>query len=166
MELPPIGFVFLNHIDIQITSHYTSVCEFERRETLKTVNSILILVISILLISGCDAGFIVGDNVVGVRSGKFIYTDGILTTDYPFPFDKVWEACEKTIADMKAYDIEKDKKIATGTINATLSDEKIHISVKYAAKNLTTVAVRVGLAGNNLAAQLIHEKIKNDLLKR
>ncbi|MDO9527650.1 MAG: DUF3568 family protein [Syntrophales bacterium] len=133
---------------------------------MKTVNSILILVISILLISGCDAGFIVGDNVVGVRSGKFIYTDGILTTDYPFPFDKVWEACEKTIADMKAYDIEKDKKIATGTINATLSDEKIHISVKYAAKNLTTVAVRVGLAGNNLAAQLIHEKIKNDLLKR
>ncbi len=133
---------------------------------MKTANSILILVISILLISGCDAGFIVGDNVVGVQSGKLIYTDGILTTDYPFSFDKVWAACEKTIADIKAYDIEKDKKIATGTINATSSDEKINISVKYAAKNLTTVAVRVGLAGNNFAAQLIHEKIKNYLLKR
>lgn len=133
---------------------------------MKTVNSILILVISILLISGCDAGFIVGDKVVGVQSGKLIYTDGILTTDYPFSFDNVWKACEKTIADMKAYDIERDKTIAMGTINATLSDEKVHISVKYSAKNLTTVAVRVGLAGNNLAAQLIHEKIKNNLLKR
>jgi len=133
---------------------------------LKTVNSILILVISILLISGCDTGFIVGDKVVSVRSGKLIYTDGILTTDYPFPFDKVWEACEKTVVDMKTYDTEKDKKIATGTIDTNLSDEKIHISVKYAAKNLTTVAVRVGLAGNNLAAQLIHEKIKNNLLKK
>ncbi|TSA53510.1 MAG: DUF3568 family protein [Planctomycetaceae bacterium] len=133
---------------------------------MKTVNSILILVISILLISGCDTGFIVGDKVVSVRSGKLIYTDGILTTDYPFPFDKVWEACEKTVVDMKTYDTEKDKKIATGTIDTNLSDEKIHISVKYAAKNLTTVAVRVGLAGNNLAAQLIHEKIKNNLLKK
>jgi len=123
-------------------------------------------VISILLISGCDTGFIVGDKVVSVRSGKLIYTDGILTTDYPFPFDKVWEACEKTVVDMKTYDTEKDKKIATGTIDTNLSDEKIHISVKYAAKNLTTVAVRVGLAGNNLAAQLIHEKIKNNLLKK
>lgn len=122
--------------------------------------------ISILLISGCDTGFIVGDKVVSVRSGKLIYTDGILTTDYPFPFDKVWEACEKTVVDMKTYDTEKDKKIATGTIDTNLSDEKIHISVKYAAKNLTTVAVRVGLAGNNLAAQLIHEKIKNNLLKK
>ena len=120
----------------------------------------------VFLISGCDAAFVMGDKVVGISSGKFIYTDGILTTNYFYPFDEVWEACEKTVANVKASDIEKNRGIATGTIDAIVSDEKIHISVKYASKNLTTVAVRVGLAGNNLASQLINEKIKNNLSKR
>ncbi len=140
--------------------------KIERRGTLKKVNLILILVIGAFLISGCNAAFVMGNKVVGVSSGKFIYTDGILTTDYPSPFDKVWKACEKTIADMRTTDIEKDKKIATGTIDAVASDEKIHMSVKYATKNLTTVAIRVGLAGNNLASQLIHEKIKKNLSEK
>lgn len=133
---------------------------------MKRVNLILILVIGVFLISGCDAAFIMGDKVVGVRSGKFIYTDGFLTTDYHSSFDKAWKACEKTVADMKASNIEKNKKIATGTIDAILSDEKIHISVKYAEKNVTTVAVRVGMAGNNFASQLIQEKIKKNISKR
>ena len=120
----------------------------------------------VFLISGCDAAFVMGDKVVGISSGKFIYTDGILTTNYFYPFDEVWEACEKTVANVKASDIEKNRGIATGTIDAIVSDEKIHISVKYASKNLTTVAVRIGLAGNNLASQLINEKIKNNLSKR
>jgi len=132
----------------------------------KRINLILILVVGVFLLSGCDAAFVMGDKVVGVSSGKFIYTDGILTTDYPSSFDTVWKACEKAIADMKTSDVVKDKKIATGMIDAVASDEKIHISVKYAAKNLTTVAIRVGLAGNNLASQLIHEKIKKNLFKR
>lgn len=118
----------------------------------------------LFLIYGC--AIVVGDKVVGVSSGKFIYTDGILTTVYSAPFDKIWKACEKTVADMMASDIEKDKKIATGTIDAVVSGDKIHISAKYVSKDSTTVSVRVGLAGNNLASQLIHEKIKNNLLKK
>jgi hypothetical protein len=112
--------------------------------------------------AGCYMG--VGERVVGFESGQFFYSDGILKTDYKASFDKVWAACEKTVSEMKGTGIEKKKKIGTGTIDAVIGDEKVRISVEYVSKNITFAGVRVGMAGNNLASQLIQEKIKSNLL--
>ena len=102
---------------------------------------------------------------MGVSSGNFIFTDGYLTANYNFPLHKVWKACEKTMVDMKATGVEKQMKISLGTITAVVQDEKIQINVEYASQELTSVSIRVGMAGNNLASQLIHEKIAANLLK-
>ena len=88
-----------------------------------------------------------------------------MKTDYYSSFDKVWAACEKTIADMKGTDVEPYKEIGLGTISAFVDDEKVQINVNYKAKNVTTVAVRVGLIGNKTASQLIHDKIGDFVAK-
>jgi hypothetical protein len=122
-------------------------------------------IICMLLIFGCDAALVRGGRVIGVHSGHFINTDGYLRMNYQFPLDTVWAACQKAVVDMKGARTDRDKKIASGTITAIIQDEKVTIVTEYVSKDMTTVSVLVGLAGNNIASQLIHEKIGMNLLQ-
>ena len=61
-------------------------------------------------------------------------------------------------------DIIEDKKISKGTLTGMTYDEETRITVEYQEKNITQVAVRVGVSGSAFASQIIHEKIKNILL--
>jgi hypothetical protein len=121
------------------------------------------LIPALLLIAGCDTSLTVGAKTIGIRSGEFIYTDGYLRATYIFPFDKVWPACEKTLTGMKATDVERIRKIAQGTFTAMIQDEKVRISVDYVEKEITAVSIMVGTSGNNLASQLIHDRLVNAL---
>ena len=121
------------------------------------------LIPALLLIAGCDTALTVGAKTIGIRSGEFIYTDGYLRATYTFPFDKVWPACEKTLAGMKATDVERIRKIAQGTFTAMIHDEKVRISVDYVEKEITAVSIMVGTSGNNLASQLIHDRLATTL---
>ncbi|HNQ66035.1 MAG TPA: DUF3568 family protein, partial [Smithella sp.] len=80
-------------------------------------------------------------------------------------FDQVWKACEKTIAGMHGIDVAPEKEIARGTIQTIINDEKVKFDIAYKAKNLTTVAIRVGVIGNKLSSQLIHDRIADNLVK-
>ena len=124
---------------------------------------LMLLVPALLLITACDTALTVGTKTIGIRSGEFIYTDGYLRATYIFPFEKVWAACEKTVTDLKAVDVERVKKIATGNLTAMIQDDKVRISVEYVEKGMTAVSIMVGPSGNNLAAQLIHDRIANVL---
>ncbi|MEI8173756.1 MAG: DUF3568 family protein, partial [Deltaproteobacteria bacterium] len=79
--------------------------------------------------------------------------------------DKVWKACEKTMTDVKASGLDKKMKISTGAMTAVVHDEKVQINIEYVSQEKTMVAIRIGMAGNNMASQLIHEKIAGNLLK-
>ena len=131
----------------------------------KQTFGILLAVIGAFLISGC-AAVLVGGAAVGAGSGTYLYINGEMKTDYYSSFDAVWSACEKTVADMRGLDVERDKMLAKGTIDAVINDEKVHISVTYKAKDVTTVSVRIGLFGNKLSSQLIHDKILDNLAKK
>lgn len=126
---------------------------------------ILSLYLSIIVaaLTGCVA--VVGDQVIGYESGKFVYHNGSLIANYASPMENVWEACKEALSEIKADHIASDRKIGEGTWDAVVSDEKIRIVVEYIAKNETKVSVRAGTAGNNLASQLIHDKIKANLMK-
>jgi hypothetical protein len=123
------------------------------------------LVSALLAMTACDTALTVGSKTVGIRSGEFIYTDGYLRTTYPFPIDVIWEACEKTLTDLKATEITRIRKIATGTFTAMIQDEKVQISVDYVEKAMTSVSIMTGTGGNNLASQLIHDRIAVNLKK-
>lgn len=123
----------------------------------------MFLIPALLLITGCDTALTVGAKTIGIRSGEFIYTDGYLRTTYTFPLEKVWAACDKTLTGMKATDVEWIRKIAQGSFTAMIQDEKVRISVDYVEKEITAVSIMVGTSGNNLASQLLHDRIANAL---
>jgi hypothetical protein len=123
----------------------------------------MLLVPALLMIAGCDTSLTIGARTIGIRSGEFIYQDGYLRATYLFPFDKTWTACEKALAGMKATDIDRIRKIAQGKFTAMVQDEKVVILVDYVEKEITAVSIMVGTAGNNLASQLIHDRIASTL---
>ena len=131
---------------------------------LTTKKCLLLTVMGVFLLSGCPA-VIVGGAAAGAGSGTYFYINGELKTDYYYSFDKVWAACEKAVADMHGLDVEPNKEIARGTITTLIDDEKVKFAVEYKAKNVTTVSIRVGLIGNRLSSQLLHDKVADNIKK-
>ena len=125
----------------------------------------ILLVALICLFSGCNAAMVMNGKVIGLSSGKFIYQDGYLTTQYKTDIEPVWQACEKAVTDMKGWDVKKERKISSGSIQAVIADEKVTILVEYADKDLTTVSVFSGVAGNNMASRIIQDKIAANIVK-
>ena len=127
-----------------------------------------VLLIATMALAGCVP--IVAGTAAGVSgSGTYMYMQGELKTDYYQSFDKVWAACEKTIADMRGYDVEPKKDAGQGKIDAMIEDEKVHFSIKSKGKDvtgtdITTVGVRVGLVGSELSSKLVHDKLAENLM--
>jgi len=116
----------------------------------------------VFLTSGC-APLVVGGAAVGTGTGTYFYVSGELQTDYPYSFDKVWAACEKTMADMRALYVEPYKEIGKGTISSVIRDKKVRFVITYKAKNVTTVSIRVGIFGDKTACQLLHDNIGDNI---
>jgi hypothetical protein len=125
-----------------------------------------LLLMGFFLISACGPEVLVLGGIVGSGAGTYFYKDGELVTDYNAPFDKVWSACEKTVADMRGKDVQPKREIGIGSIRSTINDENVILNVAYKAKNLTTVGIRIGLFGNKLSAQLLHDKINDNIAKK
>lgn len=115
------------------------------------------------VLAGCNAAVSMNGKVMGVSSGQFIYQDGNLISNYKAGIDSVWAACEKTVKELNGKNIKRERKISTGRITSVIQDENVSISVEYIDKNSTSVAVFVGVTGNNMASRLIHEKIADKL---
>ncbi len=129
------------------------------------MKKIALLVGFLLLAALTGCAIVAGDTVMGYESGKFVYHDGSLQSTYKYPLDQVWEAARKAMAELKASDIQEDRKIEKGTIDATLYEEKVKITMEYLTRTDTTVSVRVGTAGSNVAAKYIFERIDANLKK-
>jgi len=131
---------------------------------MKRVKWLMILMIGSFALSGC-APLVVGGAALTGGTGAYFYINGELRTDYHHSFDKTWDACEKTLAYMKATDVIPVKEISKGTIDTVIDGEKVHFIVEYKAKNLSTVSIRVGMLGNRSASQRLHDKVTDYLLK-
>jgi len=128
-------------------------------------NWLALLIIAIFFTSAC-APLVVGGAAAGAGSGTYFYINGELKTDYYFSFEKVWSACEKTVADMRGLDVEPLKELGSGKITAMIENEKVQIAANYKAKDVTTVSVRVGIMGDKLASQRLHDKIADNLMRK
>jgi len=135
---------------------------------MKIINiRLLTTIFTLSLFSGCVALplVVVGGAAISAGTGTYFYVDGELKTDYHAPFDKVWGACEKTVADMRGIEVAPAREIAQGKITTVINDEKVTFNVKYKSKDFTTVSIRVGVMGNKLSCQLLHDKIAENLEK-
>ena len=135
---------------------------------MKRTSFTLVLLVAAMALAGCLP--IIAGTAAGVSgSGTYMYMQGELKTDYYFSYDRVWAACEKTIADMRGYDVEPKKDAGQGKITAMIENEKVHFSITskgrdVAGKDITSVGVRVGLVGNELSSKLVHDKIAANLM--
>jgi len=130
------------------------------------MNKVLcLLIFSLLLLAGCNAAINMNGKVAGISSGRFMYQDGDLSSNYKADMDSVWAACEKSLTEFNATDIQKERKISSGIIKAVVQDENVTIKVEYIEKDLTSVSVLVGVVGNNIASRLIQDKIIGNLAK-
>ena len=127
-------------------------------------SALIFLPLIISLMSGC-MGIIAGGAAAGAASGTYLWVNGEMTNDYPNNIDKVWQAAQRTVADLKGSEVLPTQEIAQRSISAFINDEKVVISMKYKEKNTTTVSIRVGLIGNKLASQRLHDKIAENLGK-
>jgi hypothetical protein len=125
--------------------------------------ALLVGLLSLTTLTGC--AIVAGDTVMGYESGKFVYHDGSLQSNYKYSIDQVWDAANRAMKDLKASDIQLDKKIEKGTIDAVVDEEKVKITMVYLTRTETSVSVRVGTAGSNVAARYIHDKIDSNLKK-
>lgn len=127
------------------------------------MKKIALLVGFLLLTALTGCAIVAGDTVMGYESGKFVYHDGSLQSTYKYPFDQVWDAARKAMTDLKATDVQADRKIEKGTIDGVLYEEKVKITMEYLTRTDTTVSVRVGTAGSNVGAKYILDKIEANL---
>ena len=125
---------------------------------------IILLLVTAGLLFGCNAAMVMNGKVMGFSSGKFIYQDGYLTTQYKADIDPVWNACEKAVVNLKGRDTQKERKISTGSIKTIISDEKVTILVEYIGKDLTSVSVLSGIVGNSMASRIIQDQIAANIV--
>jgi len=125
--------------------------------------ALLVGLLALTALTGC--AIVAGDTVMGYESGKFVYHDGSLQSNYKVPMDQVWDAAGKAMKELKASDIQMDRKIQKGTIEGVVDEEKVKITMEYLTRTDTSVSVRVGTAGSNVAARYIHDKIDSTLKK-
>ncbi len=62
--------------------------------------SLIYLLFTVFLLCGCDAALVMNGKIMGVSSGRFIYQDGYLITNYRADINSVWAACEKAVIAM------------------------------------------------------------------
>jgi len=114
-----------------------------------------------LLVCSCE--LLVVGAVTG--TGTYLYRDGAIHGSFDYPLDKVWTACEKTMADLHANILKKSKAIATGDVSAMINYEKVEINIKYEGKNKTAFTIRKGLLGDETAAKFLYDKIRDNISK-
>ena len=107
-----------------------------------------------LLLSGCTSI---------IATGTKFYVEGELTTDYYYPFDKAWSACNNVVTGMKGTGVISQRGISAGSIEAVIDAHKVQIALTYKGLNVTTIGVRVGLIGDAASSQFIHDRISDDL---
>ena len=124
----------------------------------------VLMLAGVCLLSGCGL-LIIGGAASGGAAGAYVWLNEELKTDYYAPFDTTWTAVEKTVAGLHGTEVRPDREISKGTINTVIDDENVRISVMYKEKNVTSVAIRVGMVGNKLSSQLLHDRIAENLKK-
>ena len=122
------------------------------------------LAAGVFLISGCEA-LLIGGAIVGTGTGTYHYVTGELQAEYNASFDRVWAACEKTMADMRALNVQPYKEIGRGTISAVISDDNVSLSITYKTKDVTVVTIRIGVFGDKVASQRLRDKIGEHIAK-
>jgi hypothetical protein len=115
--------------------------------------------LTVLLLAGCATAAMVGVGA-GAGVGTYSYTRGELALDYPYPFDRTWDASLAAVEKLDIQLTQQGRDSLGGRITGKRTDGKVVvIKVKDKGLGVTHVGVRVGTFGNREASRKIQETI-------
>lgn len=125
---------------------------------MKSLRNLTILLCAISLLYGCAAVLIgVG---AGVGIGAYKYIDGRLSREYPISYAKAWHSTNTALENKQISISNSINEGAKGTIEAVRKDgKKVTVVLKDRGQGVTSISVRVGLFGDRLEAEKIHDEI-------
>jgi hypothetical protein len=117
-----------------------------------------ILLIGIILLSGCAAIWLgVG---AGVGIGTYKYVEGNVIREYPIEYARAWDASNEALLNLKMSVTSSNDEGAKGKIEAVKQDgSKVVIKIKDKGQNVTSITVKSGLLGDAVEAENIHNEI-------
>jgi hypothetical protein len=117
-----------------------------------------ILLIGIILLSGCAAIWLgVG---AGVGIGTYKYVEGNVIREYPIEYSRAWDASNEALLNLKMSVTSSNDEGAKGKIEAVKQDgSKVVIKIKDKGQNVTSITVKSGLLGDAVEAEKIHNEI-------
>jgi|Deesub1362A_J573_1020465.scaffolds.fasta_scaffold00882_7 hypothetical protein len=96
----------------------------------------------------------------GIGIGAYKYIEGNLERDYPLAYEKAWDVTNEALANLQISITESLKEEAEGRIEAVRRDGKaVIVKLKDKGQGVTSIGIRIGVFGDRVASEKIHEEI-------
>ncbi len=120
------------------------------------------LFIFTLNLTGCAGAILAGGAAAG--AGTYAYINGELRTTEKASLDRLWKASLQAMDSLELNVTNKDKDALTARIKATGSNDKdIYINMKSLSRISSELRIRVGLLGDKVLSERIHDEITKNL---
>jgi hypothetical protein len=125
---------------------------------MKKIAGLLVLLLSLTMLWGCELLLIGVGAGVGIGTYKFI--EGKLERQYPLEYQKAWDATNTALANLQISISGSLNEGVKGEIEAVRKDgTKIFISLKDMGQKVTSIGVRTGTFGDRSDSERIHNEI-------
>ena len=125
---------------------------------MKKIAGLLVLVLSLTVLWGCELALIgVG---AGIGAGTYKFIEGKLERQYPVEYARAWDATNTALANLEISISGSLNEGLKGEIEALSKDgAKIFISLKDMGQKVTSIGIRVGTFGDRSESERIHNEI-------
>lgn len=126
---------------------------------LKNVCTIGLLLMSLAGLSGCAA--VAAGAMAG--GGTYAYVTGWGTVTYNVDLDQAYEAALEACDELDLLVQKQERHLSEAGIEAKDGDSTVWIDLDSEGIRVTKVAVRVGVLGDKVASERIHDRIAKEL---
>ena len=120
----------------------------------------------LVLVTGC-APLLAGAAGAGVGLGAYAYVKGELEREYDASFDEVWQASFSSLRQMQIIVTSTDRDALKGVIKGVRADDSsVRLTIDVNTARSTSVGVRIGMFGDRVFAEALHEEIASQISSR
>ncbi len=134
---------------------------------MKTASLLMALILSVFLMQGCAA--VVGAGVgAGAGVAGYKYAEGNIETTYNYPLNQTVNASTAALkqSGIQVNDTRSDPTKATIQGTRKSDSTPVTVTLKPESPTKTQASIRVGMLGDEQAAQVINQKITDQLKKQ
>jgi len=124
----------------------------------------VLLVVSAMVLNGCASSEEAAQPAKTTAAWASKYSLGTLKSVEPASIDKVYDATLRAMEDLKLAVLQKNADSMSGEVVVRdVADKKIVISLAATTDGKTSLAIKVGMLGDESKSRLIYEQIKKKI---